>query len=186
MFPLSPTYLNRSLVCMQAVNVWRPSVHVGCGLTVYDQCLLCKPANVYRLGAAGFGLVHNGLHYWCGHRVCLYNVTHQYQYMCVWHLNNSSHHIYRFRTSRPGSVCSTCRSLSCSTRTWSSCLRSRTPPATGSASMWVSSYHGVTTAGLRAAAATEAVSFQSCSLHEEKWYRFRFKSALRQAKRSLD
>lgn len=41
------------------------------------------------------------------------------------------------RTSRPGFVCCTFPCLSCSTRTWSSCLSRRTPPSLGSASTWV-------------------------------------------------
>lgn len=42
-----------------------------------------------------------------------------------------------FRTSKPGSVCFTCHSLSCSTRTWSSCRHSSTPAAPSSVSTWV-------------------------------------------------
>lgn len=44
-----------------------------------------------------------------------------------------------FRTSKPGYVCFTCHSLSCSTRTWSSCRHSSTPAARSSVSTWVSS-----------------------------------------------
>lgn len=41
------------------------------------------------------------------------------------------------RTSRPGSACSTCLCVSCSTRTCSSCLPHRRAPARASPSMWV-------------------------------------------------
>lgn len=52
-----------------------------------------------------------------------------------------------FRTSRPGSVCSTYHFLNCSTRTWSSSPLSHTPPAPDLASMWVPLEHRVSTVG---------------------------------------
>lgn len=142
----SEVHINLNFVCVQNANIWWCKRFV---FTSRQWCLLCKRASV-RLQAPLILGEHRWLLSWgtTGRSTTVYLqpechnslVTRVAMLSALALLyERSSGHISCIRTSRPGSVCSTSLSLSCSTRTWSSCLPNHTPPAPASALTWVPS-----------------------------------------------